>query len=198
MSITVAIATFGDEIWREIAQRAILSVKDQAPYVHVHGDSLADARNKCVEQVETEFVVHLDADDVLLPGYTNSMLLGSADVRIPMVRTMHNNYRTPYWPVVYGHQHACQPECLLQGNYIVVGAAVRTELVRAVGGWWDEQIYEDWSLWLRCQQAGATFEYMPEAIYGFHKTPGSRNHSGPAYKDRMYWHQRIFDSIVGA
>ena len=91
----------------------------------------------------------------------------------------------------------CGPECLLDGNYIVVGAAVRTDLVRKVGGWWDEPIYEDWSLWLRCQQAGASFEYIPEAIYGFHKVVNSRNHVGPAYDSRFDWHQRIRDSIVG-
>ena len=198
MSITVVIPTFGGDIWREYAMRAMMSAKPQAPTIHIHGDNLADARNKCLAAVKTEFVVHLDADDVLLPGYVNAMLLGSADVRIPMVRNMHNNHRLPYNMNVYKHQHLCEPECLLEGNYIVVGAAVRTELARSVGGWWDEEIYEDWSLWLRCQQAGASFEYIPDAIYGFHKVKNSRNHMGPAYDSRFDWHQRILDSIVGA
>ena len=197
MSITVVVATYGADIWYEVAQRAILSANNQAPVIHVHGDNLADARNKCLDMVETEFVVHLDADDMLLPGYVNAMLLGTEDVRVPMVRNMHNNHRTPYNPQVYGHRHSCEPACLLEGNYIVVGAAVRTELVKRVGGWWHEEIYEDWSLWLRCQQAGASFEYVPDAVYGFHKSPDSRNHSGSAYEDRHLWHQRILDSIVG-
>jgi cellulose synthase/poly-beta-1,6-N-acetylglucosamine synthase-like glycosyltransferase len=197
MSITVVIASFGDDIWREYAKRAIASAKSQAPVIHVHGESLAGARNDALEQVETEFVVHLDADDVLLPGYVNAMLRATADVRVPMVRNMHNNYRRPYMLTVHGHQHQCGPGCLLQGNYIVVGAAARTELVRSVGGWWDEPIYEDWSMWLRCQQAGASFEYVTRAVYGFHKRPDSRNHSGPAYEERDLWHQRILDSIVG-
>jgi glycosyltransferase involved in cell wall biosynthesis len=197
VSITVVIPTFGEEVWLEYAQRAIASARSQAPVIHVHGEDLADARNKCLDKVETEFVVHLDADDVLLPGYVNAMLRGSADVRVPMVRNMHNNYRRPYNLSVSGHHHRCQPDCLVDGNYIVVGAAVRTSLVRAVGGWWDEPLYEDWSLWLRCQRAGGTFEYVPGAVYGFHKRRDSRNHCGPAYEERELWHQRILDSIVG-
>jgi Glycosyl transferase family group 2 len=196
--ITVVVATFGDDSWREIAGRAIVSAKDQAPVIHIHGDTLADARNKCVDAVETEYMIHLDADDTLLPGYVNAMLLGSADVRVPKVRSMHNNHREPYNPCVSGHQHLCGPDCLPEGNYIVVGAAVRTELVRAVGGWWPEPIYEDWSLWLRCYRHGATFEHIPEAIYGWHRMPSSRNHTGPAYDYRNQWHHRIRSSILGA
>jgi glycosyltransferase involved in cell wall biosynthesis len=197
MSITVVIPTFGDAIWREYAQRAIASAKVQAPVVHVHGDNLMDARNRCLAEVETEYVVHLDADDTLLPGYVNAMLQGSADVRVPMVRNMRNVNRAAYHPMVFGHRHMCQPECLLQGNYIVVGAAVRTELARQVGGWWNESIYEDWSLWLRCYRADASFEYIDQAIYGFHSRPDSRNHSGEAYRERHEWHQRIITSILG-
>jgi glycosyltransferase involved in cell wall biosynthesis len=198
MSITVAVATYGDDIWLEYAQRAIASVANQAPVIHVHGVNLADARNEALAQVKTEYVIHLDADDTLLPGYVNAMLLGTADVRVPMVQNMHNNHRTPYSLNVYGHRHSrCQPACLLQGNYIVVGAAVRTELAREVGGWWDEPLYEDWSLWLRCQQAGASFEHIADAFYGFHQRPGSRNNSGEAYNDRNGWHQRILSSILG-
>jgi glycosyltransferase involved in cell wall biosynthesis len=196
MSITVVIPTFGDDIWQEYAQRAIASAKIQAPVIHVHGDNLMDARNRCLAEVETEYVVHLDADDTLLPGYVNAMLRGSADVRVPWVRSMHNVAREPYRPRVYGHHHLCEPACLLQGNYIVVGAAVRTELARQVGGWWNESIYEDWSLWLRCYRADASFEYT-NAIYGFHKRPDSRNHSGEAYQERHAWHQRIVASIIG-
>jgi Glycosyl transferase family group 2 len=198
MSITVVVSTFGgDPIWREYAERAVTSAARQAPTIHVHGDNLADARNKALAMVQTEFVIHLDADDTLAPGYVNAMLQGTADVRVPRVRNMRNQHRGPYHPNVYGHTHLCQPECLLRGNYIVVGAAVRTDLAKDVGGWWDEEIYEDWSLWLRCQQAGATFEHVPEAVYEFHWRPESRNHSGEAFRDRHAWHYRILTSILG-
>jgi glycosyltransferase involved in cell wall biosynthesis len=197
MSITVVIPTFGHDIWLEYARRAIASAEPQAPVIHVHGDNLADARNKALALVETEYVVHLDADDTLLPGYVNAMLRGSADVRVPLVRNMRNVSREPYSPNVYGHRHSCEAACLLEGNYIVVGAAVRTELAKEVGGWWEEQIYEDWSLWLRCYQAGASFEHIDGAVYGFHSRPDSRNHSGEAYNDRHIWHRRILTSILG-
>jgi glycosyltransferase involved in cell wall biosynthesis len=108
-NITVVIATYGEEIWREYAKRASASAQSQAPVIEVHGEDLAGARNQGLALVETEYVVHLDADDVLLPGYVNAMLRATADVRVPMVRMMHNNHRQPFFPAVYGHQHTCEP-----------------------------------------------------------------------------------------
>lgn len=178
--MTVAVATFGSPWWSDLAEsRAVPSARALGvPVVHHHADTLHDARNGAVAQVETEWVIHLDADDELEAGYVDAMAAGAADVRAPAVRYVHGRRRPPAAvPNVAGHTHHCTADCLLQGNWLVVGAMVRTDLVRQVGGWRDFDWSEDWDLWLRCHLAGATVEAIPAAVYRAHVRPGSRNRS---------------------
>jgi glycosyltransferase involved in cell wall biosynthesis len=165
MDVTIAVATFGDESWAELARdRAIPSAEVQGvPVVHVHGDTLHGARNAALEQVTTEFVIHLDGDDELDPDYVAAMAEGHADVRAPL-----------WQPRVAGHTHDCDRSCLRAGNWIVVGAAARTEIVREVG-WHDFPWSEDWATWALCAEAGASFELVPRAIYVAHVRLDSRN-----------------------
>lgn len=194
MDVTVAVATFGAEHWRQLAHdRAIASVTALGlRYVHAHSDTLHDARNAGLDLVDTEWVIHLDADDELEPGYVEAMAAGTADVRVPSVRyvspaSLPTRQRMPR---VAGHTHACVGDCLAFGNWIVIGAAVRTELVRKVGGWRDFPWSEDWDVWVRCWLAGATFEAVPAAVYRAHVRRDSRNRGLPQ-TDRLAAHRAI-------
>lgn len=178
MDVTVAVATFGDLSWQALAQhRAIPSAQAQGvPVIHHHGEDLAAARNGALAQVSTEWVVHLDADDELEAGYIAAMDRAVGDVRVPRVRYVRGNVRAPaLMPRVAGHRHHCSADCLIHGNWIVIGACVRTQLVRDVGGWLDFDWSEDWSTWLRCYQAGATILPAPAAVYRAWVRADSRN-----------------------
>lgn len=176
MDVTVAVCTFGDHSWRELAEsRAVPSALEQAPVVRVHGESLHSARNETLARVETEWVIYLDADDELEPGYVEAMAAGSAEVRAPMVRYVDAGRPRLWQPRVAGHEHDCDAACLRAGNWIVIGAAVRTELLRSVGGWHDFAWSEDWCTWALCARAGASFELVRGAIYRAHVRSDSRN-----------------------
>lgn len=176
MDVTVAVCTFGAPEWIALAQRAIASVQEQAPVVHVHGRTLADSRNQALAQVDTEWLVYLDADDQLESGYIDAMAVGSADLRAPTVRYVHGARPAgAIIPRVAGHRHACAADCLRDGNWLVIGTAARAELLRRVGGWRDFPWSEDWDLWLRCWRAGATVEAIPGAVYRAHVRSDSRN-----------------------
>lgn len=178
MDVTVAVATFGGQEWIDLANhRAIPSARALGvPVVHHHDTTLHDARNGALAKVDTEWVVHLDADDELVPGYVTAMAAASADVRVPALQQQRNGHQgSPVMPQVWSHTHACEAGCLPYGNWIVVGAAVRAQMVRDVGGWRDFEWSEDWDLWLRCHLARATFEAVPDAVYRAHVRPGSRN-----------------------
>jgi hypothetical protein len=194
LDVTVAVATFGDDWWRSLAQaRAIPSAERLGvPVVHVHADSLHEARNAALALVDTEHVVHLDADDELEPGFFEAMGKGTADVRVPSVRYVRGlGYQPPpVMPRVAGHRHACAAECLTQGNWIVVGACVRADLIRQVGGWRDFPWSEDWDTWLRCHLADASFEAVPQAVYRAHVRRDSRNRSASAAQ-RLAAHRAI-------
>jgi len=194
VDVTVVVATFGGWSWVDLAnERAIPSAKAQCPVVvHAHGETLHEARNAGLDQVATDWACFLDADDELEPGYFDAMAEGSADVRAPAVRYVGSTGRAawPYVPKVPSHDHVCGADCLPVGNWLVVGSVVRTDLVRRVGGWESWPIYEDWDLWLRCYQVGATFEAVPQAIYRAHVRRDSRNRA-PDREARLEAHRAI-------
>lgn len=178
---TIVVSTFGEDSWKRLAEeRAIPSARAQGcPVIHAHAGTLHDARNSSLAQVQTPWVVHLDADDELEAGYLEGMSRLTSDVRVPLVRYMQRGraIARARFPTVAGHLHACTAQCLPFGNWIVVGAAARTSLVRQVGGWRDFTWSEDWDLWLRCHLAGATFQSTTAAIYRAHVRANSRNRS---------------------
>jgi glycosyltransferase involved in cell wall biosynthesis len=176
--VTICVATFGDLTWQDTADRVAIPSAEEfgVPVVAVHGASIHAARNACLAQVQTEHVIFLDADDELEPGYLQAMTgTQDADVRVPYVRYVADPTRilNPVMPRVVGHRHACVPACLPCGNWIVIGAQVRTQLLRDIGGWRDFG-WEDWDLWLRCHLAGARFTIATGAVYRANVRPGSR------------------------
>lgn len=196
MTFGVVVAVYGNlSYWRPLARRALASAEAQtlAPVQieYVEGSSLHEARNAGLDRLRTEFAVHLDADDELEQGYLAAMATGVTDVRVPAVRYIQNGRpRSPAILNVSGHSHACTAACLTAGNWIVVGAAVRTELARVVGGWRDFDWSEDWDLWLRCHLAGATFESLPSAVYRAHVRTNSRNRA-PSRAAKLAAHRAI-------
>lgn len=179
MDVTIVVATYGERRWLDLAvARATKSAEAQGvPFIYVHGLTLHGARNAGLAQVETTYVVFLDADDELRPGYCETLLKGTANIRVPSVQyvTPGGRPRQPYVPRVAGHNHACEARCLLDGNYAVIGSMVRVDMLRDVGGFRDEVVYEDWSAWLRMYRSGATVETIPDAVYVAHVNPQSRN-----------------------
>lgn len=188
MDLTVVVATFGDRKWSELAcRRAVPSAEPQAPVVHVHLDTLANARNAGAEQATSEWLCFLDADDELEPGYVEAMAAGTADLRAPLVR------------YVSGHRHAVTqnmvpddwvPEMLRDGNHFVIGTLLRRSMFLEVGGFKDWPMYEDWCLWQRCWLAGASFEVIHGAVYRAHVRQNSRNRS-PSRQEKEATHHMI-------
>ncbi len=198
MSVSVVIATFGDASWQQLAQTAAASAEDQADEILcVHGDTLATARNEGLRMAAGEYVIHLDADDELEPGYVTAMLTGTADIRAPAVRYVQDGrVRAPRVPRVAGHDHDCTADCLPHGNFIAVGALARTQVLRDAGGWEDWPVYEDWALFLRCWKLGASVEAIPDAVYRAAWRPDSRNRA-PAMVEKNRVHTDIVAAILG-
>jgi glycosyltransferase involved in cell wall biosynthesis len=178
--VAIAVATFGDDSWRHTAETHALASAETfgVPVVYRHAETLWGARNECLQATDTEHIIYLDADDELEPGYVDAMMRGpEADVRVPHVRyvTPGQPEPQPVMPRVVGHRHhrPCRPQCLRDGNWIVIGAMARTQMVRDVGGWRDYG-YEDYDMWLRCHLAGYTIDIAPGAVYRANVNPGSR------------------------
>lgn len=189
--VTIAVATFGDERWSETAGRVAVpsAVATGAWVIHCHSrcDSMHTARQACLDAVTTEWIINLDADDELEVGYLQAMMAASGDVRVPRVRYVTGQGRESapvfpkvVWPEARHRRHRpCMGECLVDGNWVVIGAMARTQLLRDVGGWRDFA-YEDWDMWLRCHLAGAGFEPVPGAVYRAHGRLTGRGLNGDA------------------
>jgi glycosyltransferase involved in cell wall biosynthesis len=195
---TVIVATFGDDRWQRLAhKRAIPSATPQAPVIHSHGPTLHEARNRGLEQVQTEFVVFLDADDQLAPAYIDAMRAANGDLRVPRLQWLRK-WRRPGLPIevnVYAHRdrpdHKCGADCLRDGNFMVIGTAIRTELAKRVGGFEDWPLSEDYVLFSRCVQAGATIERVPGAVYRAYKRGDSRSTTWTPEKRAAYWERLL-------
>jgi len=194
MAVSIAICTFGDEKWERLArERALPSAEAQdVSVMMVHGTSLAEARNEALADCDSEFLIYLDADDELEPGYVEAMLAGTGDVRAPSVRRVRDGKPRSriYMPRVHRHRHICRGDCLNDGNWITVGAMAKTSLLCDIGGWRDIPVYEDYDLWLRCWRAGANIQPCPEAIYRYWISEGSRNNAMPI-AERDEWHRWV-------
>src|SRR5690554_3198459 len=98
MSISVVIGTYGDlDEWAPFVRRAAASVKGQAPrdLVWMHAQSLAEARNKGAMAATGEWLLFLDADDTLAPGYLAHMreYRGDASLLKPSVQYFNEDGR---------------------------------------------------------------------------------------------------------
>lgn len=199
LDATICVGTFGGNEWVRLAsERAIPSAEAQGiPVIHRHGMTLAQARNEALALVKSEWVVFLDADDELAPGYIEAMAGGSTDLRAPAISYLRSGHRgRPYIPKVAGHSHECSAGCLPEGNWLVIGTAVRTEMAREVGGFREWACYEDWCFFQRCWLAGATVVAIPEAVYLAHWRRDSRNRAPDmVFKNRI--HREIVTANLG-
>lgn len=171
-AVTIVIGTFGDPVWVDRAHVAFRSAVAQtvpATVVHVHGKTLADARNTGAAGTRSPWLIFLDADDTLDPGYVAAMTSGGGQLRQPATLGVYPDGHTDVAPVMI----PAKP--LTEGNYLVIGTAIQRSMFEQVGGFQEWPIYEDWDLWLRCVAAGANVTQVPDAVYRVGVRPDSRN-----------------------
>jgi cellulose synthase/poly-beta-1,6-N-acetylglucosamine synthase-like glycosyltransferase len=182
--VAVVVGTYGGEEWVTLArERALASAMPQASTYHVHADTLAGARNAGAMFAAGEgarWLVFLDADDELAPGYIAAMRAARSDGDpAPLL--------TPRVERVTRPGRAQPPRFMNEvpyrdGNWLVVGTAITSDLFHAIGGFEEWTMYEDWALFARAQKAGARVVRVPGAVYRAWRRPAgtgpSRNHAG--------------------
>lgn len=127
----------------------------------VKGSSLAGTRNRLIEQVETEWYLALDDDDIIYPTYVEKVTPYFADADI-VYTWCDKNFDYPTDLLFDG-------EALRQRNVIPATACVRTELLREVGGYPTGVAHEDWGLWLKMLDVGARFVCVPERLWSYRR-----------------------------
>lgn len=183
MSISIIIATYGEETWGQLAlTRALPSVEGMDAEVIIGHDTdatIAGVRNELAEHATGKWLCFLDADDELAPGYIEAMTLAMQHDRLltPRVQQIVNGRTRPakYYPEVN----------LMSGNWLIVGTLIERSLFEKVGGFGDyPHGFEDWSLWYKAVKCGAEVLRVDDAIYIQHVNPKSKHRQG--WRDRKY------------
>ena len=190
MTFSIVIASHGTDEWEQLAlTRALPSAQAQGCEVLIGHDShgtRASVRNALSEKATGDWIITLDADDELAPGYVDAMqavvdswrFILRWELLTPMVQYVKRGraQKPRFMPAVW----------LAKGNWMVVGTAVSRDLLLEVGGWrtftgsgvlnqWD-----DWDLWIRCVKAGAGISKVPEAVYVAHVSDSPHYKRSPA------------------
>jgi Glycosyl transferase family 2 len=118
--------------------------------------TLGAARNLGIEQVETEFVIVWDADDVMLPGTLSFLLermrsddgLAAFACRILDGETgRRHRWPRPWIARLVAHRRLFATLHCVWSLYPTTGSTImRTSLVRACGGFTDADSGDDWAL----------------------------------------------------
>jgi glycosyltransferase involved in cell wall biosynthesis len=175
MSFAVVVGTFGDPLWRDLASRALASAEEAgaAEVIHIHADSLDVARNTGAAHANAEWLVFLDADDELDSGYVKAMeeVATPHDALLqPSTLGINPDGTTDAYPVLIPRKQS-----LLDGNWMVIGTAIRRSQFLRLGGFRNLPVYEDWDLWIRATLDGAQHVVAPQAVYRIHVNPTGRN-----------------------
>lgn len=201
LDATVIVATFGSDDWLKAGNQAEIIAKQTGAKtirLHLPNGTLAQARNEALEKVTTEYVCFLDADDSLPKDYFN--IRPTADITATKISY---SGATPQRLYVYGHNKAscshygreCTPECLKQGNYIHIGAIMKTEVAKRFK-FREYKVYEDWAYFIEQSLAGATFGYADTIYQAATRRNVSHRNAGTPMNERNLVHAQIVKALL--
>lgn len=199
MKVACIIATYGSEEWRWLAEeRAYPSTRGQGfsevRVAHEPDGTLAEVRNEAAASVDADALCFLDADDRLAPGYLRAMepwLTPRAVIQTggdpPPGGETPPHLLAPSVEYVYPNGLRTGPGIPNEGrwpevNVAVIGTVVSKQLFTDVGGFRELPSIEDYDLWLRCWDAGATMTFVRDAVYIAHVRADSRNADQACYE----------------
>ena len=133
---------------------------------------LPAARNHGINEAQGPYILPLDADNRLRPGFVTAALaiLGTQ----PEVGVVYGDRRDFGMRDANVHVPAFDTDALLQCNFIDACALMRKEVWRACGGY-DTALpaWEDWDLWIGATELGWQFHHLPGIAFDYRVRPDS-------------------------
>jgi glycosyltransferase involved in cell wall biosynthesis len=157
-----------------LLQRAVGSVLQQTYPVtqlsiSVDHERLGAAgnRQRALDGITTDWTAFLDDDDAFMPEHVAKLL--------DFAHQMNADYVFSWFEVVAGYdpfpQHFGKKYDVTAPHHTTITVLVKTELAKSVGFRPAGGGGEDWDFTLRCIEAGATIEHLPERTWWwFHNT----------------------------
>lgn len=180
--IDVLICTFGLPVWQTRGQAALHALGvGLGKHYHMPDGTLAEVRNWAAAEAEGPWLVFLDADDRLGPGYLDRM-------REAILRA--DGEPALYVPrLALGPGAAAWPNrsrSMRETNHCCIGTCIlRADMVEA-GGFREWPAYEDWDLFLRIHLGLRRPLVYVDAVYEATYSPTGRNSQEPAVLQAAY------------
>jgi len=154
----------------------LLSGLSQAGYhvIFQENKGLAGARNAGLAAATAEYILPLDADNMIKPAYVTKgidILDNNPEIAVVYGDAQYFGEKDGVWQ--QGHfnlQH------LMINNYIDACAVVRKTVLDKMGGYDPNMKYmgwEDWNLWLGIAFRGYLFRYINEPLFDYRVVAGS-------------------------
>lgn len=154
--------------------------KGQIHLLHQRNQGVCKARNVAIGRTQGDFVLPLDADDMIAPTYLEKAMTAFRWNRQLAVVS------SGYCYLLGKEEGKCQcetfsPAMLLRHNQIVVTSLFRKSLWERVGGFAEilsRLSLEDWDFWLSVYALNPNFLILPEPLIYYRLHGPSRNACG--------------------
>jgi glycosyltransferase involved in cell wall biosynthesis len=173
---------------RMILERAARQV---GVYIEQENRGLAAARNAGFRAARGRFVVPLDADDIIEPGYVATCVAAlTANPDAAYAYTSCQVFGTRNYIEDPGTFNLYK---LLDSNFLFYISLIRKEEWEQAGGYDDSMRlgYEDWELWLRLGSRGRYGCHVSQVLFRY------RKHGSSLYDLALAHHQQLVDYIQG-
>src|SRR5580698_10287692 len=138
-------------------------------YVEQPNSGLGAARNAGFRATNGEYVVPLDADDLIDPTYAADCVAALRDSDAAFAYTDFQVFGTQAYPERTGEYNLYR---LLDRNYLTYAALIRKQDWENSGGY-DQSLkcfgYEDWEFWLRLGERGRFGRHVPKSLFRYRK-----------------------------
>jgi glycosyltransferase involved in cell wall biosynthesis len=186
------------------AERLAAFRSERTRVVRTENGGPGHARNLGISQGSGEYVLPLDADDLIAPTYVEKavrVLDSNPRIGIVYCRASYIGARSGPWEL----PDFALPDALWD-NCIFVSSLFRRSEWKAVGGFDDrrENKWEDWDFWLALIERGALVHRIPEDLFRYRIAETSRNAElnanraalDAAFSHLMRSHRRLYAKHV--
>lgn len=153
-----------------------------------HNQGVGAARNAGAAMTRGSFIMFLDADDVLDPGYAMRCYeaLESAPSKTAYAYTKMRLFGTQ---AGIFESRPFDRKALLNGNFVHASALIRRSVFDMAGGFdrsW-RLGYEDYELWVRILSMGYGGVFVPQPLLNYRRHPRSRNSLSESQLKQLRW-----------
>lgn len=161
----------------ELVAKQWIAKDNRFKYLYKENGGLPSARNAGVKSSTGEFILPLDADDILHPDYLKRMapLLENKDA-LAIVSCYTKFFTNKIVNVVHELKPAgTNYRDLMFENKLIATSLYRRKCWEEVGGY-DESMkkgFEDWEFWLNVTKRGWEFQFVEEFLFYYRKSKKS-------------------------